>query len=132
MAFNIVTSEIELPYRFNHSYFEHGNDLRKQGNPEIGFSDADIVEITNFAKGGDRREISFHKERLYPKPDEIVFTIFDVEETLIISELHVILSEKRSYWRKNRPGKVYADMSVRLKITQDPNCTTYIWTGHYS
>lgn len=132
MAFNIVTSEIELPYRFNHSYYEHGNDLRKQGNPEIGFSDADIVEIINYAKGKDHKEISFHKERLYPKPDEIVFTIFDVEETIIITELHVILSEKRSYWRQNRPGLVYADMAVKLKITQDPNCTTYIWTGHYS
>lgn len=132
MAFNIVTSEIELPFRFNHSYYEHGNDLRKQGDPEIGFSDADIVEITNLAKGKDRHPISFYKERLYPKPDEIIFTIFDVDENIIITELHVILSEKRSYWRQCIPNRVYSDMSVRLKIIQDPNCKTYLWTGNYS
>lgn len=133
MAFNIVRSKIDLEYRFNTSYFEHGYNLRKQGDPEIGFSDAHIVELINNAKGTDYRELGFHKERLYPKPDEIVFTIFDVEERVIITELHVILSEKRCYWRRNRrPSNRYADMVVRLEIVQDPNSTLYIWTGIYS
>lgn len=132
MAFNIVTSEIFLPYRFNHTYYEHGNDLRKMGDPQIGFSDADIVEIIDYNKHHIPDQIRFYKEHLYPKPDEIIFTIFDVPTNLIITELHVILSEKRSYWRVNIPCRIEANMGVRLKITQDPNKRTYLWTGLYS
>lgn len=131
MAFHITKTDIELPYRFNHTYYEHGNDLRDVGNKQIGFSDADIVEIVNYAKGKDRREIGFYKERLYPKPDEIIFTIFDAEENLIMTVLKVILSEKRSYWRVNRPCRVDSNMMVKLRITQDPNKHTILWTGIY-
>lgn len=132
MSFNIVTSEIELPYRFNHSYYEHGNDLRDMGDPQIGFSDADIVEITNYTTSPMRGQIEFYKERLYPQPSTIIFTIFDVEENIIITELHVLLDRKRSYWRVNRPCRAFPNMAVRLKIIQDPNCKTYLWTGLYS
>lgn len=132
MAFNIIHSEIELPYRFNHSYFEHGNDLRNMGDKQIGFTDADITEITNYVNSPMRGILGFYKERLYPKPDEIVFTIFDEAERVIITELHVILSEKRSYWRKCSRRWTFPDMAVRLKITQDPNKKTYKWTGTYS
>lgn len=132
MAFAITETEVELPYRYNHLYYERGNDFRKLGNQQAGFTDANIVEITNYAKGKDRREVGFYKERLYPAPDHIIFTIFDVEENLIMTELHVILSEKRSYWRVNRPCRVPSDISVRLKIIQNPNLKTYLWTGLYA
>lgn len=132
MAFNIVTSELDLPYRFNHSYYAQGTDLRGMGNKGMGFTDVDILEIRNLAKGKDVHEIKFHKERFYPKPDEVTFTIYDVEENFIITELKVILSEKRCFYLANRVGKLYANMVVRIKVTQDPNNKTYLWTGLYS
>lgn len=133
MAFNIVESEVQLNLRFNHYYSEHGDDFRKVGDPNIGFSDADIIEITNHGWYNDHPEVRFYKERMYDEPSKLVFTIFNVETNLILTELHVYLNEKRSFWRRNREarGRVFPNISLKLKIIQDPNQKTYRWTGDY-
>lgn len=132
MTFAIIESEVEIPYRFNNTYYPHKSEFRHVGNKQLGFTDADIVEIINHVKSPLRGELKFYKERLYPKPDVIVFTIYDVHYNIVITELHVVLSERRSYWRKCRPGWTFPDMSVRLKLTQDPNKRPITWTGHYT
>lgn len=133
MAFNIVNSEITLNCRFNNYYYEQGNDLRKMGDPQMGFSDADILEITNHGYHDDHPEVKFFKERIYGQPNHILFTIYNTETNLIMTELHVYLDEKRSFWRRNREarGRVFPNISLKLRIIQDPNHTTYKWTGEY-
>lgn len=133
MAFNIVESVVDLDYRFNHIYYERGNNLRKVGNPEMGFTDADIVELHNYGYNGTAHQIHFYKERNYVQPDRLLFTIFDVETNLILTELHVHLSERRSFFRGSRHtrGRVFPNLSLKLKIIQDPNRKSYVWTGEY-
>lgn len=131
MAFAIIESERVLKYTFGNTYYEQQSSLRDLGNQQLGFSDANIVEIVNNVKRSDRGEIEFYKERLYPEPSTIIFTIFDVEANLIISELNVKLDEKRAFFTKCRMGWIYPDLTITLKITQDPNDRTYLWTGIY-
>lgn len=131
--FNIVESVVDLNYRFNHSYYEHGDDLRKVGDKQIGFTDADIVEIKLYGWQREAQLLKFYKERCYPQPDRIIFTIFDEYTNLIQTELHVVLHEKRTYWRENREtrGRTSPNFSIQLKIIQDPNKKTYKWSGDY-
>lgn len=131
MTFAIIESERILTYTFNNTYYEHQCNLHDVGNQQIGFSDANIVEIVNHVITPDRGELAFYKERLYPEPSTIVFTIYDITLNLIVCELHVKLDEKRALWRKCRRGWTYPNMTVTLKITQDPNDRTYLWTGIY-
>lgn len=131
--FNVVESEIVLPYRIGHSYYEHGNDLRKVGDRQMGFSNADIVSIHNYGFHDDHQTIKFYKEFDFIQPSHIRFTIFSEQENLILTELHVHLAEKRSYWRENREtrGRGFSNFSLVLKIIQDPNKKIYQWTGEY-
>lgn len=131
MAFAIIESERVLHYTFGNTYYEQQCNLRNLGDQQMGFSDANITEIVNHVKTSDRGELSFYKEHLYPAPSTIVFTIFDIEANVIVCELHVKLDEKRAIWQKCRMGWVYPDLTITLKITQDPNKRTYIWTGIY-
>lgn len=131
MTFPIIESERVLTYTFNNTYYEHQCNLRDMGNQQMGFSDADITEIVNHVKTPDRGELAFYKEHLYPEPSTIVFTIYDITVNLVVCELHVKLDEKRVYWRKWRRGWTYPNMSVTLKVIQNPNIKTYLWTGFY-
>lgn len=133
MAFNTVESIVDLNYRFNHIYYEQGNNLRDVGYKPMGFSDADIVEIHNYGYAGRADELRYYKERNYAQPDHLLFTIFDVPTNLIQVELHVILSEKRCFWRYNREtrGRVFPNFSLKLKIIQNPTKKPYVWTGDY-
>lgn len=132
MTHAIIESERVLTYTFGNTYYEHQCELRDLGNQQLGFTDAEIVEIVNHVKSPMRGELAFYREHLYPEPSTVVFTIFDIEENLIVCELHVKLAEKRAYWQKCRRGWTYPNMTVTLKIIQDPNRKTYAWTGHYS
>jgi hypothetical protein len=131
MAFAIIESYRNLTYTFGNTYHEHQCELRDLGNQQLGFTDANIVEIINHVPVAHRGPVGFYKERLYPKPSTIIFTLFDEVENLIIAEMHVLLDEKRVKWEKCRRGWTYPNLEIRLKITQDPNLRLFAWTGNY-
>ncbi|ABY63162.1 hypothetical protein ST201phi2-1p337 [Pseudomonas phage 201phi2-1] len=133
MTFNVVETVVDLNYRFNRTYYEHGDNLVKVGNKDWGFTDADIVEIKLYGWQAKEQKLKFYKERNYVQQDRLIFTIFDEYTNLIQTELHVILSEKRTYWRENREtrGRTFPNFSLKLKIIQDPNKKTYVWSGEY-
>jgi hypothetical protein len=132
MAFAIIESYRELQYTFCNTYKPYQCELRDLGNQQLGFTDADIVEIVNHVEGPLRGELEFYKERLYHAPSTIIFTIFNVIQNEVVCEMHVKLAEKRAFFVGSNKGWIYPNMTVHLKITQNPNLKTYVWTGIYS
>lgn len=131
MTFPIIESYRELQYTFGNTYKVKQCEMRDLGNQQLGFSDADIVEIINHVHTPLRGDLSFYKEPLYPEPSTIVFTIFDINQNVVVCELHVKLDEKRAFFKSCRQGWIYPNMTIKLKIIQNPNIRTYLWTGIY-
>ena len=101
------------------------NSLRKHGNPELRFTDANVVALRqgpqNYESG-----LGFYKEPQLDHLTRIVFTVFDTVQNYPIAELEVELEKKQMRWIKPMTFYRILPFELDLELIQDPTIPTHL------
>lgn len=111
------------------AYYNKEYDLRQYGVKRYPYTDVDIVDIISTEKFP--KKLRYHKVRDYVNNTILTFYIYDVEANMLVVTMNVILNKQRLWFETPTITEMFPNMDVKIKVIQDPNNRSYIWTGEY-